>query len=110
MVTDATTAATAPAPLPGPPGAAASGFTPGHRRLIHAISLLSGAVSLVYQVLWMRQLGVLCGTTAQATATTLTAFFLGLAVGGWGAGRRAPRLHHPLRAYGWVELGIAGGA
>src|SRR5437867_3974127 len=106
MVTDPTPPATPSAP----PSAAGPGFAPGHRRLIHAIFLLSGAVSLVYQVLWMRQLGVLFGNTAQATATTLTAFFLGLAVGGWGAGRRAPRLRDPLRTYGWVELGIAGGA
>ena len=110
MVTEPTPLSTTPAPAEGPPEAAASGFTAGHRRLIHAIFLLSGAVSLVYQVLWMRQLGVLFGNTAQATATTLTAFFMGLAVGGWGAGRLAPKLRDPLRAYGWVELGIAGGA
>jgi spermidine synthase len=83
------------------------GFTAGHRWLVHLIFVASGAVSLIYQVLWMRQLGTLFGNTAQATATTLTAFFLGLAIGGWVAGNLAPRLRNPLRAYGWVELGVA---
>lgn len=103
-MTDATTLAAPPTPV-GP-----DALGPGHRGLIHAIFLVSGAVSLVYQVLWMRQLGVLFGNTAQATATTLTAFFLGLALGGFWASRIAPRLRAPLRAYGWVELGIAAAA
>jgi spermidine synthase len=68
---------------------------------------VSGAVSLIYQVLWMRELGLLFGNTAQAGATTLTAFFLGLALGGWAAGSFASRLANPLRAYGWVEIGVA---
>ena len=75
--------------------------------LVRLAFFLSGAVSLVYQVLWMRELGLLFGNTAQAGATTLTAFFLGLALGGWGAGAIAPRLSNPLRAYGWVEIGVA---
>lgn len=70
----------------------------------------SGAVALVYQVLWMQQLGLLFGNTAQATATTLTAFFLGLALGGWAGGGLAARTHRPLRLYGFLELAIAAGA
>ena len=80
---------------------------PLHAGAVRAAFLASGAVSLVYQVLWMRELGLLFGNTAQASATTITAFFLGLALGGWGAGARASRLTNPLRAYGWVEIGIA---
>jgi spermidine synthase len=78
--------------------------------VIGAVFLVSGAVSLVYQVLWMKELGLLFGNTAQATATTLTAFFLGLATGGWTGGRTAARLARPLRAYGFLELGIAASA
>jgi len=80
----------------------------GHWVSIGIIFFLSGTLSLVYQVLWMKELSLLFGSTAQATATTLTAFFLGLAVGGWTWGRIAPRLRRPLRAYGMLELGIAG--
>lgn len=42
---------------------------------------LSGFASLVYQVLWLKELGLLFGSTTDAAATTFTAFFLGLAAG-----------------------------
>jgi spermidine synthase len=78
-----------------------------HWLFIGAVFFISGALGLVYQVLWMKELRLLFGSTAQATATTLTAFFLGLALGGWAGGRLAPRLRNPLRAYGVAEVGIA---
>ena len=77
---------------------------------IGAALFVSGAISLVYQVLWMRRLGLLFGNTSQAAATTLTAFFLGLALGGHFGGRLAARLKRPLRAYAAAEIGIALGA
>ena len=51
----------------------------------------SGFAGLIYQVSWMRELGLLFGNTSFATATTLAAFFLGLAAGGVTFGRRAAR-------------------
>jgi spermidine synthase len=74
---------------------------------IGVVFVLSGMLGLIYQVLWMKELRLLFGSTAQAAATTLTAFFLGLAVGGWVAARLAPRIQNALRAYGWAEIGIA---
>ncbi len=68
---------------------------------------LSGFACLVYQILWMRQLGLLFGNTSQAAALTLAVFFGGLAAGGWFWGRRCRELAKPLRTYGWLELGIA---
>jgi spermidine synthase len=68
---------------------------------------LSGFACLVYQILWMRQLGLMLGNTSQAAALTLAVFFGGLAFGGWYWGRRCERLANPLRLYGWLELGIA---
>ena len=77
------------------------------RALLAALVFLSGAVSLVYEVLWLKELGLLFGSTAYAAATTLAVFFLGLAVGGAVFGRLSPRLRSPLRTYAWLELGIA---
>lgn len=68
---------------------------------------LSGVAGLLYQVLWMRQLGLLFGNTAHAAATTLSAFFGGLAAGSWFWGRRASATANPLRLYGRIEVGIA---
>lgn len=68
---------------------------------------LSGVAGLIHQVVWMRQLTLLFGATTGAAATTLAVFFLGLALGGAWAGRRAAGLERPLRRFAWLEVGIA---
>jgi len=55
-----------------------------HRALLAVLVFLSGAASLIYEVLWLKELGLLFGSTAYAASTTLAVFFLGLAVGGAG--------------------------
>jgi spermidine synthase len=61
----------------------------------------------VYEVLWLKELGLLFGNTAQASATGLAVFFAGIAAGGWFWGSRASRVARPLLAYAWLEIGIA---
>ncbi len=75
--------------------------------MLLALFFASGAAALIYQVLWLKELGLLFGVTAYAAATTLAAFFLGLSAGSLAWGRRAERLRRPLRAYAWLEVGIA---
>ncbi len=75
--------------------------------LLCALFTLSGAAALIYQVMWVRELGLLFGSTAQAAALTIAIFFAGIALGGWLFGRLAARLARPLRAFGWVEVGVA---
>ncbi|MUL35018.1 fused MFS/spermidine synthase [Gloeocapsopsis dulcis] len=82
------------------------------KRSIASISLLillffSGFAALVYQVLWVRELGLLFGSTAQAAALTVAIFFTGLASGGWFWGRRAPLFASSLCWFGWIEIGVA---
>ena len=62
-----------------------------NRALLGAGALLSGCASLVYQVLWVRTLGEILGSTAHAVNTVLAVFFLGLGLGGWIFGRLADR-------------------
>ena len=83
---------------------------PRHRTRLGALVFLSGAAGLVYEVLWLKELSLLFGSTAYAASTTLAVFFLGLAAGGALFGRWAPRLRSPLRAYAWIELAIAASA
>lgn len=68
---------------------------------------ISGCTTLIYEVLWMRELGLLFGNTAHAAAVTLTAFFIGLAIGGKLWGKYSKTLSHPLRTYGIIELGVS---
>src|SRR5262245_22961672 len=78
--------------------------------LLLIVFLLSGASGLIYQVLWQRQLSLVFGVSAYATATVLGAFMAGLAIGGYAAGRVADRVRAPLIWYGVVEvlIGVAG--
>lgn len=75
--------------------------------IIYLLVFLSGFTALIYQVLWMKQLGLLFGNTSSAAGATLAAFFAGLAVGSWFWGRRSGRCRNPLRVYAGLELGIA---
>jgi spermidine synthase len=71
---------------------------------------LSGASALVFQIAWLRLLALILGVTVHAASAVLASFMGGLALGSWLGGRLADRVRHPLRAFGFVELGIAGSA
>ncbi len=50
---------------------------------------LSGMAAIVYQVLWVRQLGLVVGVEVYSITVAVSAFFAGLALGGavcWEAG------------------------
>ncbi|MCO4743737.1 MAG: fused MFS/spermidine synthase [Proteobacteria bacterium] len=64
---------------------------------------VSGATALVYQTVWARQLQLVFGTSHFAISAVLSAFMLGLAVGGFAMARMADRIRRPLAAYGWLE-------
>ncbi|HEX6323135.1 MAG TPA: fused MFS/spermidine synthase [Vicinamibacterales bacterium] len=66
---------------------------------------LSGAAALVYQVLWVRLLGLTFGVTVYAAATVLASFMAGLAAGSALGGRLADRARNPLWTFGLIELG-----
>jgi len=68
---------------------------------------LSGLTGLVYEVVWLRQLVLIFGSTLYATSTILCSFMGGLALGAYVGGRfmdRSPT--HPLRLYGVLEIGV----
>ena len=73
---------------------------------VFGLFFLSGFSALVLQVVWMRELSLLFGATAQAAAATLAAFFLGLAAGSAYWGRRSRRIARPLRSYALLEVGV----
>jgi spermidine synthase len=71
------------------------------------ITALSGFAALVFEILWIRQLGLVVGTTTAAISTVIAAFMAGLAIGSAVFGRLTDRLRRPLRAYALLEAGIA---
>jgi spermidine synthase len=74
------------------------------RQLWTALFLGSGAVSLVYETVWMRRLGLLLGGSAVAAAVTVGAFMAGLALGS----ALSSRLRgSPARTYALLEAAAA---
>lgn len=76
------------------------------RVIVLLLFFCSGATALIYEVLWSKQLGLMLGSTIQAQTVVLAAYMGGLALGNRLLGARADLMTKPLRAYGWVEMGI----
>lgn len=72
--------------------------------IVLVLFFATGACGLVYQQLWLRELSLVFGVTVQAVSTVLAAFFGGLALGGYLAGRLARRTSRPIGWYGAIEI------
>jgi spermidine synthase len=75
--------------------------------LLPALALLffgSGICALVYQVLWLRLLGLTFGVTTYAASTVWASFMAGLAIGSILAGKVGDRVRSPLRWFGIAEM------
>ena len=75
-------------------------------RVFLPLFFVSGATSLVYQTVWVRQLQLVFGTSTFAIATVLAAFMGGLAVGGLVMASVADDIQRPLRQYAFLECAI----
>ncbi|MFH0899114.1 MAG: fused MFS/spermidine synthase [Pseudomonadota bacterium] len=60
--------------------------------------MVSGAASLTLELVWVRQLTLVFGSTTLAVAAVLTAFMSGLAIGSWSGGRLADWLQRRQRS------------
>ncbi len=76
-------------------------------RLLFAAIFISGTSALIYQLIWVRLLGLVFGVSSFAVATVVAVFLLGLGLGSYLFGRWSERARDPLRIYMYVELGIA---
>ena len=76
-------------------------------RLLFTAIFISGASALIYQLIWVRLLGLVFGVSSFAVATVVAVFLLGLGLGSYFFGRWSERARDPLRIYLYVELGIA---
>lgn len=75
--------------------------------IVTILFFTSGFTGLVYEVLWMKELGLIFGNTAHATSTTLAAFFIGIGTGSFVFGKILSHVQQPLRIYAYLEIAVA---
>lgn len=76
------------------------------KRVWLILFFLSGAAGLIYEVAWLRMLGVVFGTSALATSTVLIVFMGGMSLGSFLLGKLTDRIRNPFLFYGILEGGI----
>src|SRR3989338_11626048 len=83
------------------------------RSLLLLFFFISGACGLVYEIVWLRIMGLIFGNTSFATSTVLSGYMAGLGLGALYFGKvidsegKAPgRWKDPVRFYGWLEAGV----
>ncbi len=75
-------------------------------RLVLVGTALSGAASFVYEIVWIRMLSMVVGSTMHAFELMLAAFIAGIALGGLWVRKHADVTEAPLRLVGWMQLGM----
>jgi spermidine synthase len=86
-----------------PPPAAAQPARPG---LLLSTVFFTNLLSLACQVIWLRKISYLFGSTAAVLSTVLSVFLLGLACGALVGGRAADRSERPWRLLGLIQIGL----
>src|SRR3989339_67155 len=74
--------------------------------LFYAVIFLSGLSALIYQLVWVRVLGLVFGVSSFAVATVVSVFLLGLGCGSLYFGKWSDKFKNPLKTYIFVELCI----
>ena len=79
------------------------------RALLFMLLLLfvgSGCAALLYEVIWFQLLQLVIGSSAISLAVLLATYMGGMCLGSLLLPRFVPARIHPLRLYGWIEMGI----
>jgi spermidine synthase len=77
-------------------------------RLLLFIALVTGLSSFMYEIGWIRMLSLVLGSSTHSFELMLSAFILGLALGGFWIRRRIDTNETPERFLAWVQLVMGG--
>ena len=67
---------------------------------------LSGMAALIYEVVWIRPLQLILGSSVYAMSTVLTSIMIGFALGSFIIRHKVDRSENPLRLFYLIEFGI----
>ncbi len=76
-------------------------------RTVALLLFVSGACALVFQIVWMRELRHIFGSTTASSAAVVAVFMGGVGAGNAFFGRRLDQTINPLAKYAMLEFGIA---
>lgn len=68
------------------------------------VSAFTGMASFIYEIGWIRMLNLVLGTSTHAFELMLSAFILGLALGGLWIRKRIDKLSNPIAYLGYIQL------
>src|SRR5207253_11236869 len=89
-----------------PPLVAAPGRRDATLFFFLAVALITGASSFIYEVAWIRMLSLVMGSSTHSFEVMLSAFILGLALGGLWIQRRIDQLRTPVRTLAYLQLAM----
>ncbi|WP_281613170.1 fused MFS/spermidine synthase [Flammeovirga sp. SubArs3] len=76
-----------------------------HRTILLSLLLfLSGITSLLFQTLWVKQLGIVIGVDIYSTSIVISGFFTGLGIGNYILGKYVEKNNSPLLCYAIFEI------
>lgn len=76
--------------------------------LILICASFTGLASFIYEIGWIRMLSLVLGSSTHAFELMLSAFILGLAIGGFWVKKHIDKLSNPIKFLGFIQL-IMGG-
>ena len=76
-------------------------------RLILGVALFTGAASFIYEIVWIRMLNMVLGSSTHSFELMLSAFILGLALGSFWIRKHISAIKHPLAVLGFIQIAMA---
>ena len=97
----------APVEVPAEPAPPARTFTRTQQRAVLIVIGVSGAASMLYELVWTRLLSLVLGSSAYSFSIMLLTFIAGITAGAWAVGRTFTEERDPVSWLALAELGVA---
>lgn len=75
-------------------------------KLLWAIAFFTGTASFIYEIVWIRLLSLVLGSATHSFELMLSAFILGLALGGFFIRNRIDRLKNPFGTLALIQIAM----
>ncbi|MCX4028340.1 spermidine synthase [Endozoicomonas sp. SM1973] len=80
--------------------------TADHRtlKILLIVAAMTGAASFMYEVAWIRMLSMVLGSSVHSFELMLSAFILGLAIGGFWIRNKISNIANPIQWLGFIQI------